>query len=1173
MRSTVGFFTLATLLFAMSITLASRPLATVKHHPANPSSELWTESNSAARASYSSSPTGFVSSTQTSSATAPLPGGQIYFNSDRDGNSEIYAVNADGSEQTRLTNNLAVDADPIWSSSSQKIAFVTNRDSNFEIYTMNAFGGNQTRLTFNAGSDGSPVWSPNGQKIAFTTDRDGNYEIYTMNSDGSGQTRLTFNSSNDMNPTWSPDGSQISFQSNRDGNVEIYAIYADGNGGTRLTNNSADDSFPDWSPDGTRILFTSTRDGNQEIYVMNADGSNQTRLTSQPDSDGLPVWSPDGKTVAFETNRDGNFEIYTMNADGSQQTRLTTNAATDENPSWGPLTYSISGHVTRDGVAETGVTIALSGSLLKNVITDENGNYSLTKLPAGGNYSIQPTKLNYTFGPLNLSFSNLSSDQTGVNFVVTQVRYSISGHISSGGTPLNGVGVTLSGSQTNSTFTDANGNYAFNFLAGSGNYTVTPSKLNFSFSPASLSFNGLSTNQTSANFEATRTGLSIGALVYRPGVGAMIGLGNVPVTISGPTSATAFTDSSGVVYFDNLQSGGTYTLTAVPQPGFKLLPTSQVFTNVTSDLFTFFQSLPIYNVSGRVTDGRGNGVADVTMVLGIQGDPPPSGPLTTTTDANGSYTFGDLTPADINFSYLVTFAVYPKKAGQTFAPILYRTVAGVDISGISVGVFFRNTPKTVSGINFTLTKSISGRVFDSNGPVSGVTLRLSGQASAVATSDSNGNYSFSSLGAGNNYTITPTKTGLSFAPPSRSIASLGANQTDVNFAAQPFHAGFEPVVLDSSQVEIKTWTAQGKTYAYVKLLFPDGGYGVTNWGQVVKSGNDFATDATIERSTGQSVQALTTTAQIYDLGTLADGSYTFTFRNYGFLAKSSPFTVSSAVPPPNPIDNAREFVRQQYRDFLNREADQAGEDFWTDNITKCSDPARRPAGQTVEQCTLRQRETTSAAFFLSPEFRYTGYYVYRMYVGALGRPPKLSEFVRDVQFVANGILVNGQLSATVINQNKAAFAAEFQNCTDATKYRCAEFKARYDSLNNTQYVDKLFETTGVNATANDRVDLVNSIGANTTRAGVLQKVVDGVNVISEGNQQFTTTYGQAFYNAELNRAFVQLEYFGYMRRDPDEAGFALWFAKLNQFGGDFVAAEMVLAFINSPEYRARFGQP
>jgi hypothetical protein len=178
-----------------------------------------------------------------------------------------------------------------------------------------------------------------------------------------------------------------------------------------------------------------------------------------------------------------------------------------------------------------------------------------------------------------------------------------------------------------------------------------------------------------------------------------------------------------------------------------------------------------------------------------------------------------------------------------------------------------------------------------------------------------------------------------------------------------------------------------------------------------------------------------------------------------------------------------------------------------------------------------------------------------------------------VQFVGNGIIVNGQLSAAKINQNKAAFAQQFVNCTDATKYRCAEFKSIYDGLTNPQFVDKLFQTTGVNASASDRIDLVNSIGASQTRGSIVQKVVDGINVISEGNQQFTTTYGQAFYNSELNRAFVLLEYFGYMKRDPDDAGYAFWLGKLNQFGGNFVNAEMVLAFISSPEYRARFGQP
>jgi hypothetical protein len=382
-----------------------------------------------------------------------------------------------------------------------------------------------------------------------------------------------------------------------------------------------------------------------------------------------------------------------------------------------------------------------------------------------------------------------------------------------------------------------------------------------------------------------------------------------------------------------------------------------------------------------------------------------------------------------------------------------------------------------------------------------------------------------------------------------------------------------PIVGNGIQAEIKSWTIQGRTYAYVKLSFPNAGYSVANWGQALSSTNDFTADATVNQVSGPSVQAVTTTAQIYDLGPLANGTYNFNFKTSGTLAKTLQFTIGSTVPPANPIDDQRQFVRQQYLDFLNREPDTAGWDFWTDNITKCADPNRRPAGQTEAQCTLRQRETTSGAFFLSPEFQYTGYYVYRAYQGALGRQPKLSEFIPDALIVGNGIIVGGQLSAAKINQNKADFAAQFVNCTDATMYRCAEFKAIYDPLNNTQYVDKLFQTTGVNASASDRTALVTGLNnASETRATVLQKVVDGINVISEGNQQFTTMYGKAFYDQQFTRAFVQLEYFGYMKRDPDEAGYAFWLSKLNQYPS-FVEAEMVLAFISSPEYRARFGQP
>jgi len=136
----------------------------------------------------------------------------------------------------------------------------------------------------------------------------------------------------------------------------------------------------------------------------------------------------------------------------------------------------------------------------------------------------------------------------------------------------------------------------------------------------------------------------------------------------------------------------------------------------------------------------------------------------------------------------------------------------------------------------------------------------------------------------------------------------------------------------------------------------------------------------------------------------------------------------------------------------------------------------------------------------------------------------------------------------------------------------AEFRNLYDPLSNFDYVERLFQTTGISVSANEKQALVEGLNNQTeTRASILQKVVDGAVVIAEGNQQFTTPYGQAFYEKEFNSAFVLMEYFGYLQRDPDAAGYQHWLDKLNLYG-NYIDAEMVHSFIASPEYRARFGQ-
>ncbi len=288
--------------------------------------------------------------------------GKIAFVSPRDGNPEIYVMNSDGSELTRLTDHPWDDSDPVWSPDGRRIAFGSNRDGNWEIYVMNSDGSELTRLTDNPGDDYHPAWSPDGRRIAFASERDGKSDIYMMNSDGSEATRITDHFGIHWSPVWSPDGRRIAFESLKDEsgrreiesrsyeNPEIYVMNSDGSELTRLTDHTEGDYTPAWSPDGRRIAFVSSRDGNWgDIYVMNSDGSEATRLTDHSGINWSPVWSPDGRRIAFQSEQDGNSDIYLVNADGSELSRLTDNPGWDEDPVWSPDGRRIAFASDRDG--------------------------------------------------------------------------------------------------------------------------------------------------------------------------------------------------------------------------------------------------------------------------------------------------------------------------------------------------------------------------------------------------------------------------------------------------------------------------------------------------------------------------------------------------------------------------------------------------------------------------------------------------------------------------------------------------------------------------------------------------------------------------------------------------------------------------------------------------------
>jgi hypothetical protein len=241
----------------------------------------------------------------------------------------------------------------------------------------------------------------------------------------------------------------------------------------------------------------------------------------------------------------------------------------------------------------------------------------------------------------------------------------------------------------------------------------------------------------------------------------------------------------------------------------------------------------------------------------------------------------------------------------------------------------------------------------------------------------------------------------------------------------------------------------------------------------------------------------------------------------------------------NPIDFAPYMVRQQYIDFLDREPDQSGNDFWVNEIVSCVSDAN---------CVAAKRINVSASFFLSIEFQQTGYYVYRLYKSSYGRVPTLQEFLPDNVSIANGVIVGADGWEARLAGNKQAFVQGWVQRSD--------FQARYAGLTNDQYVDTLIANGGVTITPAERNDLVQDLVNGKPRADVLAKLVDNPTV-SRG---------------EFNSAFVLMQYFGYLGRDPDSAGFNFWLSKLNQFNGDFAQAEMVRAFLDSGEYRQRFGQ-
>jgi hypothetical protein len=604
-------------------------------------------------------------------------------------------------------------------------------------------------------------------------------------------------------------------------------------------------------------------------------------------------------------------------------------------------------------------------------------------------------------------------------------------------------------------------------------------------------------------------------------------------------------------------------------------------------------STPHFTISGTISSAccdQSTDISNITVTLSGQQA------AATQTDAGGFYRFLNLATGN--------YTVTPSKLGVVFTP---------------TSTTFNNLSQNQRA-DFTaarLTFRISGQARDlQSNPIAGATVVMSKQVPGSPigipvfnTTDGAGNFSFTA-DPGANYSVSISKPGYVFLEP-RSITfnNLSANQSVTFTARRPTISGHvmdgsggvisgATVTLSGAQARVTTTGADG-SYSFEDL--PRGNYilSPSKVGHVAfaQSVSDLDSDRQIDlllipiitisgrvtdaSGTGLGTAGIQTNNSFFVRPVNADGSYsigispnpaapvTITPVKYGYTFAPASVTFNSVSGGNqvvnfsgtlrNPIDGSLTFVEQNYQDFLNRQPDAAGVAFWTNGIESC--------GPSVP-CTEVKRIDTSAAFFLSIEFQETGYLVYRLYKAAYGDlagspfPVRRAEFLPDTQTIGSGVVVGQAGWQQVLETNTQNFILGFVT-------RPGFATANPTTTTPTEFVNQLFVRAGVTPSAADRQAAINEFGTAPTssdaaaRARALRRVAENSLLKAQ----------------EFNKAFVLMQYFGYLQRNPDDApdnslaGYNFWLNKLNQFNGDFRQAEMVKAFITSSEYRGRFGTP
>jgi hypothetical protein len=487
---------------------------------------------------------------------------------------------------------------------------------------------------------------------------------------------------------------------------------------------------------------------------------------------GVEVRLTDGATGTFRvatTNSGGNFTFAEVTAGQSYTVTATdTSYFAFASQTTGTLTgnltltlngvrrtYTIHGRVA-DSTSQdiSGVTVNLSGSQTAATTTDFNGDYSFANIAAGGNYTLTPVQTAlYNFS--SRSVNNLDEDRT-ISLDATLRQYTISGRLADAQSMgINAATITLGGSQTGSVQTDAGGNFALTVFAG-GSYTITPSKLYYNFSPATLTLEHLTSNQEGFFGGTLRRHIISGQVRDDNGQG----LAGVEVRLYDEAHqllSTTIAGAGGNFTFPEAAAGQSYTVTAVDTSFFAFASqtTGTLVGNLTLTLNGVRRT---YTIHGQIVDAPDHGLGGVVINLGG------AQAMTTTTDASGNYSFAGLAAGS-------TYAVTPSKTDYTFSPAnqTFPNLAADQESDFTGALPVFN---------------ISGRVTDASGNgLVGIAINLTGFQTRTARTGSDGQYSLDTAGTGD-YIVTPAieQDSYLFTPASRSLQNLRANQT-LNFTA------------------------------------------------------------------------------------------------------------------------------------------------------------------------------------------------------------------------------------------------------------------------------------------------------------------------------------------------------------------------------------------------------